>query len=349
MESQHSQKSRSTKIETQFFSAWKTFLQVLTTVISVEMLIMTFYHFGPFELSWWAEALIDAGLIAVAIFVSTWCLHLRPLRQAVRQERQNAERMSHQATIAIEEQRLALIEATKLSALGELAADTAHEINNPVAAIRLTAEQLSELIDEQHPQSSDISDMAKTIAEQAARVGRIIDGLRHLARGGATAPLQSIGLHYLLNSALRLHDDLFPNRSAEVSIQLDLGTQPESTLECRPIQIEQVLLNLVNNAYDAIQGLENKWIKIAAHESENAIEVSVTDSGSISSEIRDQLFRPRFTTKPPGKGNGLGLGICKRIIESHKGKLSLDVLSENTRFVIRFPKSLVSSPAGNKG
>jgi signal transduction histidine kinase len=110
-------------------------------------------------------------------------------------------------------------------------------------------------------------------------------------------------------------------------------------LNCNPIQISQVLMNLINNARDAIFDLpDDKWIKVEAKVVQKNFEISVTNSGPlIPLNVRKKLFKTSFTTKASDKGTGLGLGICKKIIESHDGKIFCADNSEHTQFVIILP------------
>jgi signal transduction histidine kinase len=113
-------------------------------------------------------------------------------------------------------------------------------------------------------------------------------------------------------------------------------------LECRAIQISQVLLNLINNARDAIkEQSEEKWIKIGVQEIDNVVEFSLTDSGKgIPPEIRHKILEPFYTTKPNGEGTGLGLSISKNIIESHSGILQIAENTENTKIIFSIPKRI---------
>jgi two-component system sensor histidine kinase DctS len=94
------------------------------------------------------------------------------------------------------------------------------------------------------------------------------------------------------------------------------------------------LLNQLNNAHDAIEKRDEKWVKIQAVEKNGSVEISVTDSGTgLWHELREKVMMPFFTTKELGKGTGLSLSISKGIIESHCGKFKIDATSEYTRFV----------------
>src|SRR5690606_20345244 len=103
------------------------------------------------------------------------------------------------------------------------------------------------------------------------------------------------------------------------------------------VEISQVILNLVTNAIDAISNLPTRWIKVEVQEDQDFVTISIQDSGIISQEIKERLFKDSFTTKPIGKGTGIGLTVSKRIVEAHKGKIKLDDSTPNTNFVIQIP------------
>ena len=113
----------------------------------------------------------------------------------------------------------------------------------------------------------------------------------------------------------------------------------EIEIECRLIQIEQVLLNLLNNSFDAIADLEEKWIRVDVEAEDHFVNIKVVDSGKgIPAEASEKIMMPFFTTKEVGKGTGLGLSISSGILKSHGGELSLDRNAANTTFVIRVPR-----------
>jgi C4-dicarboxylate-specific signal transduction histidine kinase len=113
-------------------------------------------------------------------------------------------------------------------------------------------------------------------------------------------------------------------------------------VHCRPIQISQVILNLLNNASDALEFSSVRWIRLQVKQVAATVYISVTDSGpGISLSIQSRLMQPFATTKAPGRGTGLGLSLSKQMIEEHDGTLFVDWKSEATRFVIQLP-----SPTG---
>jgi C4-dicarboxylate-specific signal transduction histidine kinase len=123
-------------------------------------------------------------------------------------------------------------------------------------------------------------------------------------------------------------------------VVLEVGIISDSLeIECRDIEISQVLLNLLNNAYDAVTDKEDKWVRIDVKETESAAIITVTDSGpGIPENIRNKITQPFFTTKELGKGTGLGLSISLGIVGAHQGNLTLDTHSSHTCFVVTLPK-----------
>ena len=120
-------------------------------------------------------------------------------------------------------------------------------------------------------------------------------------------------------------------------------------IDCRPTEISQVILNLLNNAVDAVQPLLEKWVELQVRNAGKDLEISVTDSGrGVPEKIRDKMGQPFFTTKQVGQGTGLGLSISKGIVQAHGGHLNLDAACEHTRFVVTLPKAMAvkNEPVG---
>ena len=117
--------------------------------------------------------------------------------------------------------------------------------------------------------------------------------------------------------------------------------EPGLEMDCRPAQISQILLNLIGNAKDAIQHLDERWIRIEVKDVGDCIRFALMDSGhGIPKEISAKLTDAFFTTKKMGDGTGLGLSISKTIVDSHYGQLYLDKDCPNTKFVFDIPKGL---------
>ena len=145
-----------------------------------------------------------------------------------------------------------------------------------------------------------------------------------------------------MNDTLALCSERFKAHGVNLQVE-DL--REDISFAGRPVQISQVLLNLLNNAHDAIEALAEKWIKVSFKNLEDRIRICVIDSGSgIPENVREKMMQPFFTTKAIGKGTGLGLSVSKGIIDEHQGVLTVDHTCPNTCFVIELSKDTHSTP-----
>jgi signal transduction histidine kinase len=229
--------------------------------------------------------------------------------------------------------------AAHLVALGEMASGIAHEIRNPLAAIHLAATEIAT-----HPENKDqVAQLGERIQRIVMRAARIIETLRSLARDASDDPFVIAPVERILSDTL----ELCAKRIAEHGIELTVASvPPDLTVECRPVQLSQVLMNLIGNAYDAVAAADTRWVKIEVGGDEAHVEMSVTDSGAGIPEVaRARVFEPFFTTKSPERGTGLGLSLSAGLVEAHHGVLELDAASEHTRFVLRIPRVQPRVPA----
>jgi C4-dicarboxylate-specific signal transduction histidine kinase len=234
----------------------------------------------------------------------------------------------------ITEQQQILMISSKMSALGEMAGGIAHEINTPLGAISIFCSQLLEAAEERQIDKEFLVSTLKTIESTVVRISRIINGLRFFARDGSKDSLQPMSLHTIIQDALNLSFERLKYKNIRVEVICDQNLH----INCRHTEISQVILNLTNNASDAIEKMDDKWIKIIAEEKDGQVFLHVQDSGpGIPEEIRSKLMQPFFTTKELGKGTGLGLSSSKGIIESHGGTLTIDSSGDHTQFTISLP------------
>jgi len=244
----------------------------------------------------------------------------------------------------LEEERLRSLHASKMASLGEMAGGVAHEINTPLAVISTLSGQLSELAQEELQSEKPkaianefILSHASTIEATSRRIGQIIRGMRTFARDGSSDPETWIDLEEIVEDTLSLCRESLKAKGIQVDVQIP----SKSKVRGRAVEISQVLLNLISNARDAVETLSEKWIRIRATPKlaegphSQMIEISIQDSGNrIPEDVREKLFQPFFTTKPVGKGTGLGLGISRKLAEAQGGSLNMSEGAVHTEFLL---------------
>lgn len=236
---------------------------------------------------------------------------------------------------ALEEQRMKLISSVKMAALGEMAGGIAHEINNPLAIIVGKATQLSERLAENRMDPMAFQRDLLKIVDTGNRIAKIIKGLKAFARDAERDPFEPTSILRVVEDALEISRERFKGR--EISIECRLPDESLKT-SARAAQLSQVVVNLLNNAFDAVSDLPEKWVRIEAETERDQIVLRFTDSGpGIRSDVVEKLMQPFFTTKQVGKGTGLGLSITKGIVEEHGGRFYYDPSSTHTRFVVELP------------
>lgn len=226
--------------------------------------------------------------------------------------------------------------SARLASLGQMASGMAHEINNPLAIIQMHAHQLKRLLKDDQFNSETAVRNATVIEETVFRINKIITGLRSFGRDAGHDPMVEVSLAEIVNSTLQFTTERFAARGIEIK----KNDFPETIVLCRPVQISQVIFNLLNNSFDAIKDFQNhKWIQLEIYEKDKFVCLVVSDNGTgIDPKIRDKIFHPFFTTKEVGAGAGLGLSSSLGIIEANHGELTLKHDSENTTFVLTLPK-----------
>jgi signal transduction histidine kinase len=234
-----------------------------------------------------------------------------------------------------------LTQAEKMKSLGQLVAGVAHELNNPIgfvhANLQLLEEYIQKLVEGQRSESDTerireaIGKLLARSREGTQRVKKIVQDLRTFSRMDQ-ADLQEVDLHEEIDRTLALMEPRFKNA---IQVVRDYGILPR--VRCYPGQLNQVFLNLLMNACDAIDG--KGVIRIETRRTETGVTLEFHDSGpGIAPEIQSRIFDPFFTTKPVGVGTGLGLSLSHGIIERHGGRIRVE--SEPGRgatFVIDLP------------
>lgn len=243
------------------------------------------------------------------------------------------ERKKQEETI--EEQRLKLVTASRLAALGEMAANLAHEINNPLSIIQGHANLIQLYSKQPVMQNDQVRKTSLEIEKTVSRISGIIKGLKSISKDGDNEPFLPVDMNFAIAETLSFCQERF--RRNDVELFFDPSPVPVM-VHCRQVQISQTLLNLLNNAFDAILALPEKWVKVELVCNNDHCIIHVTDSGKgIPPELQTKIMNPFFTTKGTTHGTGLGLSISSKIIEAHSGSLLLNPDHSNTCFELRLP------------
>jgi PAS domain S-box-containing protein len=237
----------------------------------------------------------------------------------------------HELRNALSAEQAKALHTSKLASLGEMSAGIAHEINNPLSIISGTVALISKMNNVPQP----ITNKMSTISRATERISKIVSGLRKFSRTTNEGSRKEVALSAIIQETMILCEV----KAKRFSVPIKTEIHTDAHILCDEIEIEQVVINLVNNAIDAIGHCPNKWVKIVLFDANNELVLQVHDSGDgISKEIEARLFEPFFTTKAVNEGTGLGLSIVKGIVEQHKGKITLNRSFPNTCFEVRFPK-----------
>jgi PAS domain S-box-containing protein len=239
----------------------------------------------------------------------------------------------------LEANREQMIASARLSALGMMAGGIAHEINNPLAIVHAMASDLVEMVEEEgSAPPGTVVRKSVIIRETAGRIARIVKSLRRISREGSSDKLHPTRLAKILEETLEICRERF--RANGVALLLPANV-PELSVACREVQIAQALLNLLQNAFDAVVDQDGeRWVQLEVETRDDTVVISVTDNGpGIRPELRSRIMEPFFTTKEVGKGTGLGLSLSKTIAEEHGGKLEYGEDNGHTRFSLVLPQA----------
>jgi C4-dicarboxylate-specific signal transduction histidine kinase len=247
-----------------------------------------------------------------------------------------------ESELQLQEQRAELTHLSRVAVMGELTGALAHELNQPLTAILSNAQAAQRFLAQNPTSLSEIHEILNDIVAEDRRAGEVIRRLRALLKRGETQ-LLPLDLNEVAGEVIELaHADCV---SRGVAIECELEATLPAVRGDR-VQLQQVLMNLIVNACDAMSGCRrsDRRLILATKTVDDTAQVSVTDCGQgIPANQMDRLFDPFFTTK--GQGLGLGLTICRSIVAAHGGKL----WAENNRtggatFCVSLPANRTGQP-----
>lgn len=235
--------------------------------------------------------------------------------------------------VFVEELRQRYEKSAPLISVGEMAGSIAHEINNPLTILLWQAGRLKTLSDRGKLDSGIVDKISLEIEQTVSRIVRIVKTLKTALHGHEGQKLEKIDIGQLIDEIYEV--SLARLNKLEIEWRHHQWVGPLLVM-AQPTALSQVLLNLVSNSCDALEeSREDRWIDIQFVERGSQLEIQFSDSGKgIPPEVYSRLFEPFVTTKPPGKGTGLGLGLCRKYMQNQGGDFKYNQLSPNTQFIL---------------
>jgi len=232
-----------------------------------------------------------------------------------------------------------LVEMHKLRAIGNLTAGVAHELNNPLNNIILTSEMLKD--DYRGLSDEELQDMINDLVTQGQRAQQVVKNLLDFARESETK-MEHLDIEKLIDETIRLSKNQI--KLSKIEFREEIAENLPPIYGDRKLLI-QVFLNLLLNAIDAMPRGGVLTIRVAREKITGFLSIHITDTGTgIPSHILSSIFTPFFTTKPTGRGTGLGLSVSRGIIEKHGGSIEVESkVNEGTTFTVHLP--IVPIPA----
>ncbi|MEM8504299.1 MAG: PAS domain-containing protein [Cyanobacteria bacterium P01_D01_bin.1] len=323
--------------------------------------------------TWWATKLHpisdEVGRVYRVVGTTTNITELKLNTLKLESYSRNQARQTKELTAALRELKRTqaqIVQSEKMSSLGQMVAGVAHEINNPVNFIHANIEpacnyatdllEIIALYQHEYSQPStallemleevdfdfiqkDFTELLKSMKVGTSRIREIVLSLRNFSRLDE-AEIKPVDLHEGIDSTLIILAHKIKTNSRDKGIEIEKSYQLSSLVECYSSQMNQVVMNILANAIDALDQSHNPKINISTmQQTDNAV-ITISDNGAgMPKVVQDQIFNPFFTTKQVGKGTGMGLSISYQIVtEKHKGTLAVD--SEpglGTQFVISIP------------
>lgn len=240
------------------------------------------------------------------------------------------------------EEKAKLQHSIRLAAVGEISGEIAHEINNPLGLIVGYLELSLEELKTEKPDKALLEIKLLKARSAISRITKIIRGLRHYSKNTVDEPMLPIFINEIIDDAVDFCSEKFNYHR----INLKIHNPNDFTIQCRAIEISQVLLNVFTNAIDEVSRLDSgdRLIELQTEMmGDDWVKILISNAGpQVDPSIQDRLFEPFFSTKKMGIGTGLGLSISRNIVENHGGRLYYDPKFPLTTFIIELPLASAS-------
>ena len=270
---------------------------------------------------------------------------MREIRELIRQLEDKTQGLE-KANQELKETTVQLVQSEKMSALGELTAGVAHELNQPLNGIKIICQSILRDIQRNRYEEEELEPDLNDVVGQVNKMAEIIDHMRIFTRRAEGAPKEMVDVNGVIEGAFKFLGQQLRNHNIEVVQELRKDLPP---VIGDVIRLEQVFLNLITNARNAVESSpkERKSIQVRTYQNGNLqsasdnhiVVIEVTDNGvGIPEDVKGKIFQPFFTTKEPGKGTGLGLSVASKIIEEHNGRIEVESqFGEGTTFRVMLP------------
>ncbi len=243
----------------------------------------------------------------------------------------------HSVKLELEHQRSMTSHAARLAAIGELAANVGHEINNPLALVMGYSRQMARILRQNSIALPELDAALARQSEACDRIRKIVDGLRTVARREDGSEKARGNLTLAVSSTLGLVHDIYRHEALHLSLNLP---EQDCLVTCPTEHVQQVLLNLLSNSRDATRGQKHREIRISVVDQGPFWRLLVQDNGpGIAESLRGKVFEPFYTSKGPSEGTGLGLSLCRTLIQAAGGGINFHShLGAGTTFFVDLPK-----------
>lgn len=326
-----------------FFVAFKKILRVKTGPFTVPQIIFFTNQLvlALVNLTWNPERLsLDLAFFGFSVSLATGQIHaiIVPIvgNDAIfKQKTDDLENIISKRVNELSLVRKQLWETNKNATIGRMAGGLAHEFNSFLSLINIQAELLERRMSLKILDDTFVAESVFRIQQNVESLGKITSALRKIARDEGNVNKSVYDLESVVQEVL-IH---FQEQIEKTGVQLKINT-PELPLfvKISGSDISHVIIQLLNNAFEAIEHLPEKYIIINLKFDSDTIFVEIEDSGTISNAKAERIMQPFYTAKLAGRGIGLGLSVSQSIVEAHGGSLYLDKASKNTKFIFTLPR-----------